>query len=135
MASGKSNYLSQKLLDAEFGLGTYTFPTNAYLALFTTAATAAGPGTEVSGNNYSRVAVPMSSANWSRSGQTITNLNQILFPIFSGAVSTVVSVGVMDQLSGGNLLWFADLPGAYQKSFAANDQAVYPAGSITVTES
>lgn len=135
MASGKSNYFAQKLLDHEFGLAAYTFPTTVYLALYTAAPSAAGGGTEVSGSNYSRVAVPMNSTNWSRSGQTITNLQQLLFPIFSGSVATVVAVGIHDAASSGNLLFFSDLAAGYQKSFSANDQAVYPAGSITVTES
>lgn len=134
MASGKSNYLAQKILDAEFGLASYTFPATVYLALFTAAPTAAGGGTEVSGSNYSRVSVAMNGTNWSRTAQTVTNLTQLLFPIFSGSVSTVVAVGIFDASTSGNLLWFSDLAGAYQKSFSANDQAVYPAGSITVTE-
>ena len=135
MASGKSNYFADKLLDLEFGLASYTFPTTVYVALYTSSPTAADSGTEVSGNNYARVAVTMNSTNWSRTGNTVTNLTQVLFPIFSGSVSTVVAVGIRDAATGGNLLWFADLAAQYQKSFSANDQAVYPAGAITVTES
>lgn len=135
MASGKSNYLAQKLLDHEFGLAAYTFPTTVHLALYTTSPGAGDAGVEVSGSNYARVAVPMGSGQWSRSGQTVQNAQQHLFPVFSGGVATVVAVGIRDAASGGNLLWFADLSAPYQKSFAANDQAVYPAGSIQVTES
>jgi len=135
MASGKSNYLAQKLLDHEFGIAAFTFPTTVYLALYTASPTAADSGTEVAGNNYSRVAVPMNSTNWSRTGQTITNVLQQLFPVISGSVGTVVAVGVRDASTAGNLLWFADLAAPYQKSFTANDQPVYPAGSISVTES
>jgi hypothetical protein len=135
MASGKSNYLAQKVLDVEFGLGSFTFPTTGYLALFTASPGAGNTGTEVSGNNYSRVSVAMSSGQWTRSGQTVTNNNLISFPVFSGTVGTVVAVGIYDAASSGNLLWFADLAGAYQKSFSANDQAVYPAQSISITES
>lgn len=135
MASGKTNYLAQKLLDHEFGIATYSFPSTVYLALFTTAPTAAGGGVEVSGSGYSRAAVTMNPTNWSRSGQTVTNAGVIPFGVFTGAVSTVVSTGVYDAAIGGNLLWFGDLGASYQKSFVANDQAVFPAGSITITES
>ena len=135
MASGKSNYLSQKLLDHEFGLATYTFPSTVYLALYTASPGAGDAGTEVAGSNYARVSVALNSGQWSRTAQTVQNTQQHLFPVFSGGVSTVVAVGIRDASSGGNLLWFADLSAPYQKSFAANDQAVYPAGSIQVTES
>ncbi|MFZ9725625.1 MAG: phage tail fiber protein [Ilumatobacteraceae bacterium] len=135
MASGKSNYLAQKLLDLEFGLGAFTFPATGYLALFTTAQTPANTGTEVSGSNYSRVGVALSSAQWARVAQTVSNLNLQLFPVFSGNVPTVLSVGVYDAATGGNLLWYADLAPAYQKSFTAGDQAVYPSGAVTITES
>ena len=135
MASGKSNYLCQKLLDHEFGLATFSFPTTAYVALYTTSPGAGDTGVEVSGNNYARVAVALNATKWSRAAQTVQNIAEILFPIFSGSVSTVVAVGIRDASSGGNLLWFADLAAPYQKSFAANDQAVYPAGAIQVTES
>ena len=47
----------------------------------------------------------------------------------------MVSVGIYDAASSGNLLWYADLSAPYQKSFSANDQAVYPAQSISITES
>jgi hypothetical protein len=134
MASGKSNYLSQKVLDAEFGIAAFTFPSTIHLALFTVAPSAAGGGTEVSGSGYARVAVTANATNWSRSAQTVSNVNQILFNAFTGAVSTVVAVAAFDASTGGNMLWFADLPAPNQKSFSANDQAVYPASSITVTE-
>ena len=135
MASGKSNYLAQKLLDHEFNLATYTFPATGYLALYTTSPGATDAGVELSGNNYSRVAVPLNSTNWSRTAQTISNVLQQLFPVLSGTTGTVVALGVRDAASGGNLLWFADLSAPYQKAFVANDQPVYPAGSITITES
>jgi hypothetical protein len=135
MASGKSNYLSQKLLDHEFGISAFTFPTTAHLALFTTSPGPGNTGVEVSGASYARVAVALSSGQWSRAGNTVTNVNLQVFPIFSASVATVVAVGVYDAASAGNLLWFADLGAPYQKSFSANDQAVYPASSISVTES
>ena len=134
MPSGKSTYFAQKVLDQQFGLAAFTPPATVHVALFTVTPGAGNTGTEVSGSNYSRVAVAMNSTNWSRTGTTVTNLTQILFPVFSGAVATVVAVGLYDAATGGNLIWFSDLAAPYQKSFAANDQAVYPAGSITVTE-
>lgn len=135
MASGKSNYLSQKVLDAEFGIAAYTFPATCYLALFTASPGPTNTGNEVSGNNYSRVSVAMNSTQWSRTAQTVTNNNLIAFPVFSGNVNTVVAVGIYDAASSGNLLWYADLAAQYQKNFSANDQAVYPAQSISITES
>jgi hypothetical protein len=135
MASGKSNYLDQKLLNLFFGLGSYSFPPTVYLALFTASPGPGNTGTEVSGSGYSRQALLQSSANWSLSGETVSNVNAISFPFFTGAVGTVVSFGLYDAATGGNLLYWGDIAAPYQKSFSTNDQAVFPAGALTFTES
>lgn len=135
MASGKSNYLANKILDLIFGAQAFTAPVTVYAALFTTTPTAANSGVEVSGSNYSRVAVTNNLTNFpAASSQTKQNATAITFPVLSGAVATVVSVGFYDASSGGNLLYWTDLAGAYQKSYVANDQPVIPAAAFTATE-
>lgn len=93
-------------------------PATTYVGLFTSApttdASASYTGTEVSGNNYSRVAVA-SSTGWSAisGGSTtpsqISNASTITFPTPSGSWGTVVAIGVFDATTNGNLLWWADV--------------------------
>jgi hypothetical protein len=136
MASGKSNYLAQKLLNNLFGLSSYTVPANFYAALFTTSPGAGNTGVELSGNGYARVAIPGNGTYWSLTAQTLSNLLSIAFPVFTGGTTgTVLSVGLYDASSSGNLLYFADLASAYQKTYTTNDQPIIPAGGLTITES
>ena len=93
-------------------------PATTYVGLFTTApttdASASYTGTEVSGSNYSRVAVT-SSSGWSSisGGSTtpsqISNAGTITFPTPSGSWGTVLAIGIFDASTTGNLLWWATI--------------------------
>ena len=52
-----TDFLENKIIDHMLRNQAYTPPTTVYVALFTTATTDAGGGTEVSGGAYARQAV------------------------------------------------------------------------------
>ncbi len=138
MASGKSNYLSNKVLDLIFGQTAIAAIANVYAALLTVSPTAANTGTELSIAGYARVQIANNATNFpAASAQTKQNANAITFPVITGAgpSAAVVSIGFYDAASGGNLLYWCDLASAYQKTYSANDQPVIPATSFTATES
>jgi hypothetical protein len=68
--SALSDYAENKVLDVLGANATFTAPSNVYLGLSTASFNDDGSGTEISGNNYARVAVSFGSAasrsNWVR---------------------------------------------------------------------
>ncbi len=54
--AGFSDYLEDKVLEHVFGGNSYTAPGTHYVALYTSALTDTGGGTEVSGGGYVRKA-------------------------------------------------------------------------------
>lgn len=93
-----TTYLSNKLLDHFLKNTAYTAPATVYFALFTTATTDAGGGTEVIGGTYARQAVTFGAAATKHTDNT-------------GAVSftgmPVATVGwgaIMDAAVAGNML-------------------------------
>jgi hypothetical protein len=99
MAGSLSNYAENLVLDHVLGTTAYTKPTT-HLALFTVAPTDSSAGTEVTGGSYARQ--PLANAfTASSSGASSNNLNID----FTGMPAcTVVSIGIMDADTGGNLL-------------------------------
>lgn len=100
-----SNFLENALLNRIFNGGTLTLPSTLYIGLFTAAPTDAGGGTEVSGNNYARLAVPADTTNFptSTSG-SVQNALTLTFAIPSGNWGTVTHIGIFDAATAGNLL-------------------------------
>lgn len=100
-----SNFLENALLNRIFNGGTLTLPSTLYIGLFTAAPTDAGGGTEVSGNNYSRLAVPADTTNFpTATSGSIQNALTLTFAIPSGNWGTVTHIGIFDAATGGNLL-------------------------------
>ena len=98
-----------------------TGPANVYVALFTAAPTAAGGGTEVSGNGYARVAVASSLTAWAgtqaaastaastgTSGLTSNNAT-VTFGTPLASWGQVVDVALMDSATGGLMLAYGGL--------------------------
>lgn len=116
-----SNYLENELIDWLMRAQTYIPPSSLYIALYTTAPTAAGGGVEVSGGSYARVAVVSSLADWagtqgagttaisSGTSGTTSNNSNITYPTPTAGWGTVVAFGVLDASTSGNLLFFANL--------------------------
>lgn len=110
MAANKGNYLRNALVNWIFRGASAPSVSAAWVALYTTNQTAADGGTEVTGNNYSRVQIERTSSGWSAASSGVTsNLKAITFPIPTDAWGTIRSVGVKDSSAAGNLLYWSNL--------------------------
>lgn len=136
--SAMSNYLENNLIDFLLRNQAFTPPSTVYVALFTSAPSDAGGGTEVSGGNYARVPVTSSLANWAGTqssgstaastgtgGQTSNNA-KITFPAPSSNWGTVTSIGLFSAATSGNLLFHGslDAPKTINNEDAAPEFAV-----------
>lgn len=142
--SAMTNYLENKLIDQIFRAQAAPSTGTLYVALYTVAPTDAGGGAEVSGFNYSRVAIPSSLLNWAgtqgagsttvssgTSGQTSNN-NAITFPTpTGGGWGTVVAFAILDAASGGNMVLYGNL--TISKVINEADTVSFPAGSLAIT--
>lgn len=141
--SAMSDYLENKLVDQLFRGQTAPTTTTLYVALYTAAPSDTGGGTEVSGNNYSRVAVTSSLANWAGTqsagsttastgtgGQTSNN-GAITFPTPSATWGTVTHFAIYDATSGGNELFWGAL--TISKTINSGDTVSFPAASLSIT--
>lgn len=122
-----SNYLENELLDHALGTGSFTAPSNVYLALFTSDPTDAGSGTEVSGNGYARQLITFGAS----SSGTASNTSEETFTASGGNFGTVTHMGIFDALTTGNLLFH----GALTASRTINDgeSIVFAVGNIDIS--
>jgi hypothetical protein len=126
-----SNFLENKLLDWLFrgqavgitgaSAGAGSGPTSLYIALYTVAPSDLGPGTEVTGGSYARVAVGSNLTNWagtqsagsttasSGTNGTTSNNGSVAFPAPTANWGAVTSFGILDASTGGNLLIWGNL--------------------------
>lgn len=110
MASGKSLYLRNQLLDHVLGGGVYEKPEFVFLALYTKEPSAAGGGDEVTGRSYQRLAVPNGPYNFPKATDGVKKNGQRLsFPEAEETWGKVVAVGVHDAQVDGNLLYWGRL--------------------------
>lgn len=140
-----SNYLENQLVDHVFRGQTYsaTSPASFHVALYTSAPSDAGGGTEVSGNNYARVAVTRSLAAWagtqsagsttasSGTGGVTSNNAAITFPTPSGSWGTVTHFGILDAASAGNLLFHGAL--TVSQTINTGNTVSFAAGQLQIT--
>jgi hypothetical protein len=131
--AGKTDFLENELLDHVLRNAAYTSPSAVYCALFTAAPndayTSGTPtGTEVSGNNYSRVAITFGAA----SGGAVANSAAVEFPVPSGSWGTVTHFGVFDASTAGNLLYWGALTAS--QAIASGNDVTIPIGDLDVTE-
>jgi hypothetical protein len=133
MASGKGNTLSNAILDHVLGGGDYTRLATVYIALFTTAPTAAGGGVEVSGTGYARVAVANNNTNFPvASNQQKKNGAAIDFGTAGSNWGTIVAAAVMSAANGGDILYWGTL--AANKTVNSGDGFRINANNLTLTE-
>jgi hypothetical protein len=131
MAGSFADYLEDELLDHVLGGADYARPATVYVGLYTVAPTDAGGGTEVSGNNYSRVAVTNNATNFpASSGGAKANGTAVTFATPSGAWGTIVAFGIFDAASAGNLLMWADFDG---KPVTSGDVVTFGVGDLDVS--
>jgi hypothetical protein len=129
----KSDFLENKILDHIFGGGDYARPATLYVALFTSAPSDAGGGTEVTGGAYARAAVTNDSTNWpAAAGGVKGNGTSVTFAQATAPWGNVGWFAVFDALTGGNMLYWGAL--TTSRSVATGDTPSYAVGQIQFTE-
>jgi hypothetical protein len=136
MASYKSDYLDNAILNAILNHAGYTFPATLYIALFTARPAADGTGgTEVTigSHNYARAVVTANTTNFpTATAHTCPNGAAISFNTPSGSWGTVTSFAIMDAATGGNFLYIGDLTTSV--AIAASATVEFLAGALVVGE-
>tara|TARA_R110002167_G_scaffold164142_3_gene361056 strand:+ start:208 stop:600 length:393 start_codon:yes stop_codon:yes gene_type:complete len=127
--AGFSDYLEDKVLDHVFGGVAYTAPTTHYVALYTVAPTDTGGGTEVTGGSYARQTSTFTVSGTSPT--TATSATAVEYPTATADYGTVVAVGIMDALTSGNLLAYANLDTS--KVVSNGDVFRFDAGDLDIT--
>jgi hypothetical protein len=125
--SAMSDYLENKILDHVLGTAAYTHPSTVYIGLSTGSFADDNSGTELTGNNYSRVSAAFDAA----SGGTTDNTSAIEFAAATGTWGTVSHFGIFDAASSGNLL----IHGAFStgKLISSGDVLKISAGDLDIT--
>jgi hypothetical protein len=120
-----SDYLENALLNEVLRNVGYTPAATVYLALFTTATSDAGGGTEVTGGSYARQATTFAAA----SGGACTNSGAVSFTGMPAA--TVTHAAIMDASTAGNMLFHGALTAS--KTVGAGDTLTFAIGDISAT--
>jgi len=122
-----SNYLENALINVTLRATAYTAPTTVYVGLYTTDPTDANTGTEVSGGSYARKAVTFGAPS---NGASV-NSAAVEFDEATATWGTVGWIGILDALSGGNLLYHTPLDSS--KLIESGDVFKINAGNLSVT--
>jgi hypothetical protein len=123
--AGFSDYLENAVLGYVFSGASFSQPGTKYLALYTTAPTDAGGGTELSGSAYAR-----QSCAFTTTGAQASNTSAVEWPTATGSWGTVVAVGVFDASSSGNLLAWNNLTAS--KTLSTGDVFRINAGDLDI---
>lgn len=126
-----SNYLAAALLNSIFRGQAMTFPTNVYVALYTSDPTKNDTGQEVTGGGYARQQVVFSSPVEEDGKQVIRNSADVVFPVAEADWGTVTHVGIRDAATGGNLLYFGPLN--VPRTILTGDRARFLTGQLELT--
>lgn len=133
------NYLENGFLNVLRGI-TFSAPSKCYLALYINDPGESGTaGTEISYAGYVRKEITFSEPAASDSGIAIQNISDITFPTPETAAGTITHIGVLDSLSGGNMLVRSELSeplviGAKEPPvFLAGDVMFYFGGALSST--
>jgi len=125
--SALSDYAENKVLDVLGANATFTAPSNVYLGLSTGSLGDDNSGTELSGNNYSRVSVSFGAA----ASGTMSNDAAIEFAAATGSWGSVSHWGLYDAASSGNLLVHGSFSAA--KTIASGDVLKVATGDLDIT--
>lgn len=134
--SAASNYLENKVLDHVLTATSYTAPTTRYLALFNNTSTLAGANLEAgiltdeissSGTAYVRKTVAFAAAS---GGTSATNAT-VTFDAATASWGTVTHVAVMDESTGGNVLFWGAV--TTSKTIDTGDTFQVTSGNLTVS--
>ena len=125
--SAMSDYLENKILDHVLGTTAYTAPSTVYIGLATASFADDNSGTELTGNNYSRVSASFDAA----SSGTTDNSAAIEFAAATGSWGSVSHFGIFDAASSGNLLIHGAFTSA--KTIASGDVLKIATGDLDIT--
>lgn len=125
--SALSDYAENKVLDVLGANATFTAPSNVYLGLSTGSLGDDNSGTELTGNNYSRVSVSFGAA----ASGTMSNDAAIEFAAATGSWGSVSHWGLYDASSAGNLLVHGSFTTA--KTIASGDVLKIATGDLDIT--
>lgn len=140
-----TNYLKNKLVDSVLRGQAFTPPAQLYLALYSSATTDAGGGTELTGGNYARVAIAGSLAAWAGTqgagtttastgtGGASSNNAGVNFPTPTASWGTPTHWALLDAATAGNMLLHN--PITTPKAIASGAPVSFPAAAIAVTVS
>ena len=124
--SAFSNYLENKVLLHVFGGTSYTAPSTKYLALYTSDPGDGNTGTECSGTSYARQTITFTVVN-----DTASNNAAVEFPVAGSSWGTITHVGILDNLTSGNLLAHGALTAS--KAIASGDVFRVENGDLDIT--
>jgi len=125
--SAMSDYLENEILDHILGTGAYTMPTTVYVGLSTGSFGDDNSGTELTGNNYSRVSASFSAA----ASGTTSNDAAIEFAAATGSWGSISHFGIFDAASSGNLLIHGAFASA--KTIEVGDVLKISTGDLDIT--
>jgi len=125
--SALSDYAENKVLDVLGANATFTAPSNVYLGLSTGSLGDDNSGTELTGNNYSRVSVSFGAA----ASGTMSNAAAIEFAAATGSWGSVSHWGLYDAASSGNLLVHGSFTTA--KTIGSGDVLKVATGDLDIT--
>lgn len=125
--SAMSDYLENEILDHILSVGSYTMPSAVYVGLSTGSFGDDNSGTELTGNNYSRVAATFSAA----ASGTTSNSAAIEFAAATGTWGSISHFGIFDASVSGNLL----IHGAFSsaKTIESGDVLKISTGDLDIT--
>lgn len=128
--AGLSDHAEVKLLDIVGQATTWTAPATSYISLHTAILVDAGTGAEVSGGAYARLDVTAALPAASGAGGSITSNVVLTWTQASANWGEVLSWGIWDASTAGNLLWrgiFGDDPWGFTAT--ASDDVLFVPGS------
>ena len=117
--------LANQIANVTVRNGTYTTPGNVYAALYTTVLTAAGTGTEVVGNGYSRQLTTFSAP----ANSEVASNTAVTFSCSGNAWPTVIAFAIVDSSSGGNMMYYKNISG---RNIKPGDDLVFDSGDISI---
>lgn len=121
-----TQYLENKVLDGTLGNTTYTAPANVYMALYSTNNTKTTPGTEITGNGYSRQLVTFNTA----ADGAITANGAVTFSCTGNAWPVVVNAAILDASTAGNMLYFGTIS---PKTVVPDASLTFDDGNVIIT--
>ena len=121
-----SNDLANKLANATVRNVSYSSPATVYVALYSTAPTAATSGTELSGSGYTRESVTFDTPT---AGTVASNV-AVSFGAATADWLPAVAIAVTDASTSGNIMWFKSIATQVVKNGNTLD---LDSGDITIT--